>query len=126
MNVRSTAPTAAERLLSAFEGAMGIPLPVHVCRKLGLQSGMRLLGVGCGWGSMAIHAAEKYDVSVVGITLSHEQAEWARARTWLLYLAASALGFEEKGRLTIHQVLAVRPSDTGSSGRPRTLALWLG
>ncbi len=41
---------------------------------------------------MAIHAAEKYDVSVVGITLSHEQAEWARARTWLLYLAASAWG----------------------------------
>lgn len=30
MNVRSTAPTAAERLLSAFEGAMGIPIPVHV------------------------------------------------------------------------------------------------
>jgi len=242
-----------------------------VCRKLGLQSGMRLLDVGCGWGSLAIHAAEKYDVSVVGVTLSHEQAEWAqarvseaglsdlieirvqdyrdvvdgpfdaissigmsehvgdsalseyaqhlldllrpegrllnhaiasvrsltgtgnssglienyifpdgevlplsrtldaferaglevrdvealrehyaltlrawvgrlrdswddairlagaeRARTWLLYLAASALGFEEKGRLTIHQVLAVRPSDDGSSGLPRTRALWLG
>jgi cyclopropane-fatty-acyl-phospholipid synthase len=242
-----------------------------VCRKLGLQSGKRLLDVGCGWGSMAIHAAEKYDVSVVGVTLSHEQAEWARARvseaglsdlieirvqdyrdvvdgpfdaissigmsehvgdsalpeyaqhlldllrpegrllnhaiasvrsltgtdtssglienyifpdgevlplsrtldaferaglevrdvealrehyahtlrawvgrlrdswddasrlagaerarTWLLYLAASALGFEEKGRLTIHQVLAVRPSDDGSSGLPRTRALWLG
>ncbi|RZK83607.1 MAG: SAM-dependent methyltransferase, partial [Rhodococcus sp. (in: high G+C Gram-positive bacteria)] len=49
-----------------------------------------------------------------------------RARTWLLYLAASALGFEEKGRLTIHQLLAVRPSDDGSSGLPRTRALWLG
>ncbi|MFC9550259.1 class I SAM-dependent methyltransferase [Rhodococcus sp. NPDC056960] len=242
-----------------------------ICRKLGLRSGMRLLDVGCGWGSMAIHAAEKYDVSVVGVTLSHEQAEWARARvseaglsdrieirvqdyrdiadgpydaissigmsehvgdaalpvyaahllhllrpegrllnhaiasvrsltdtenspglienyifpdgevlplsrtldafehaglevrdvealrehyaltlrawvsrlrdswddavrlvgaerarTWLLYLAASALGFEEKGRLTIHQVLAIRPSDGGSSGLPRTRALWLG
>ncbi|MFC0454154.1 SAM-dependent methyltransferase [Rhodococcus jostii] len=241
-----------------------------ICRKLGLRSGMRLLDVGCGWGSMAIHAAEKYDVSVVGVTLSHEQAEWARARvseaglsdrieirvqdyrdiadgpydaissigmsehvgdsallgyaehlldllgpegrllnhaiasvrsltgtenspglienyifpdgevlplsrtldafehaglevrdiealrehyaltlrawvsrlrdswddavrlagaerarTWLLYLAASALGFEEKGRLTIHQVLTVRPSDDGSSGLPRTRALWL-
>ncbi|MDT2003767.1 class I SAM-dependent methyltransferase [Rhodococcus opacus] len=241
-----------------------------ICRKLCLRSGMRLLDVGCGWGSMAIHAAEKYDVSVVWVTLSHEQAEWARARvseaglsdrieirvqdyrdvadgpydaissigmsehvgdsalpgyaehlhdllrpegrllnhaiasvrsltgtenspglienyifpdgevlplsstldafehaglevrdvealrehyaltlrawvsrlrdswddavrlagterarTWLLYLAASALGFEEKGRLTIHQVLAVRPSDDGSSGLPRTRALWL-
>ncbi|MEV0947714.1 cyclopropane-fatty-acyl-phospholipid synthase family protein [Rhodococcus sp. NPDC049939] len=242
-----------------------------VCRKLGLESGMRLLDVGCGWGSMAIHAAQKYNVSVVGVTLSHEQAQWARsrvaeaglsdqveirvqdyrdvmdgpydvissigmsehvgasalpvyaerlfgllrprgrllnhaiasvcsrtdagnspglienyifpdgevlplsktidaferaglevrdtealrehyaltlrawvdrlrgswddavelvgaerARTWLLYLAASALGFEEKGRLTIHQVLAVRPSDDGSSGLPRTRAMWMG
>ena len=51
-----------------------------ICRKLCLRSGMRLLDVGCGWGSMAIHAAEKYDVSVVWVTLSHEQAEWARAR----------------------------------------------
>ncbi|AOW93422.1 cyclopropane-fatty-acyl-phospholipid synthase [Rhodococcus sp. WMMA185] len=242
-----------------------------VCRKLRLESGMRLLDVGCGWGSMAIHAAQKYNVSVVGVTLSHEQARWARsrvaeaglsdqveirvqdyrdvtdgpydvissigmsehvgasalpgyaeqlfdllrprglllnhaiasvrsradagyspglienyifpdgevlplsrtidaferaglevrdtealrehyaltlrawvdrlrgswdhavelvgaerARTWLLYLAASALGFEEKGRLTIHQVLAVRPSDDGGSGLPRTRAMWLG
>lgn len=241
-----------------------------ICRKLGLGPGMRLLDVGCGWGSMALHAAEKYDVSVVGITLSREQCQWARARveeagltdrieirvqdyrdvadgpydaissigmsehvgasalpgyaaklfgllkpegrllnhaiasvvareggngnglidnyifpdgevlplsrtvdaferaglevrdtealrehyaltlrawvdrlrdswddavrlvggerarTWLLYLAASALGFEEKDQLTIHQVLAVRPSDDGSSGLPRTRSLWLG
>jgi cyclopropane-fatty-acyl-phospholipid synthase len=49
-----------------------------------------------------------------------------RARTWLPYLATSALGFEEKDQLTIHQVLAVRPSDDGSSGLPRTRSLWLG
>ncbi len=48
-----------------------------------------------------------------------------RARTWLLYLTASALGFEEPGRLTIHQVLAVRPTSTGVSGMPRTRHEWL-
>ena len=51
-----------------------------VCRKLGLQPGMRLLDVGCGWGSLALHAAERYGVDVVGITLSQEQAALARKR----------------------------------------------
>lgn len=241
------------------------------CRKLGLRPGMRLLDVGCGWGSMAIHAARHYGVTVVGVSMSREQVEFARAkvaeaglsdrveirlqdyreiddgpydaissigmaehvglsrlpayaaklhellrpggrllnhaiasvhalpdrpnraptfidryifpdgevlplsktldalecsgleardsealrehyaltlrawvdnlrgswdeavrlvgseraRTWLLYLAASALGFEEPGRLTIHQVLAVRPTAGGSSGLPRTRDEWL-
>ena len=49
-----------------------------VCAKLGLQPGMRLLDVGCGWGSLAIHAAARYGVSVVGITVSQEQARQAR------------------------------------------------
>jgi cyclopropane-fatty-acyl-phospholipid synthase len=51
-----------------------------VCRKLGLIPGMRLLDVGCGWGSMAIHAAQRYGATVVGITLSEEQARLARKR----------------------------------------------
>jgi cyclopropane-fatty-acyl-phospholipid synthase len=51
-----------------------------VCRKLGLAPGQRLLDVGCGWGSLAIHAAQRYGVSVVGITLSEEQARMARKR----------------------------------------------
>ncbi|GAA2406715.1 cyclopropane-fatty-acyl-phospholipid synthase family protein [Streptomyces coeruleofuscus] len=51
-----------------------------VCRKLGLGSGQRLLDVGCGWGSMAVHAAREHGVSVVGITLSQEQAAYARKR----------------------------------------------
>ncbi|MBL7260807.1 SAM-dependent methyltransferase [Paractinoplanes lichenicola] len=49
-----------------------------ICRKLGLRPGQRLLDVGCGWGSLAIHAAREYGVQVVGITLSTEQAEYAR------------------------------------------------
>ncbi|MET9910192.1 cyclopropane-fatty-acyl-phospholipid synthase family protein [Streptomyces sp. NPDC006476] len=51
-----------------------------VCRKLGLTAGQRLLDVGCGWGSMALHAAREYGVRVVGITLSQEQAAYARKR----------------------------------------------
>jgi cyclopropane-fatty-acyl-phospholipid synthase len=51
-----------------------------VCRKLALTSGQRLLDVGCGWGSMAIRAAREHGVSVVGITLSQEQAAYARKR----------------------------------------------
>ncbi|MCX5421332.1 class I SAM-dependent methyltransferase [Streptomyces sp. NBC_00078] len=51
-----------------------------VCRKLGLTPGQRLLDVGCGWGSMAIHAAREHGVRVVGITLSQEQAAYARKR----------------------------------------------
>lgn len=51
-----------------------------VCRKLGLKPGQRLLDVGCGWGSMAVHAAREHGVSVVGITLSQEQAAFARKR----------------------------------------------
>lgn len=51
-----------------------------VCRKLGLTPGQRLLDVGCGWGSMAVHAAREHGVSVVGVTLSQEQAAYARKR----------------------------------------------
>jgi cyclopropane-fatty-acyl-phospholipid synthase len=50
-----------------------------VARKLGLQSGMRLLDVGCGWGGMVIHAAREYGVKALGATLSAQQAAWAQA-----------------------------------------------
>ncbi|MEU6485041.1 cyclopropane-fatty-acyl-phospholipid synthase family protein [Streptomyces sp. NPDC046887] len=51
-----------------------------VCRKLALKEGDRLLDVGCGWGSMALHAAREYGATVVGVTLSTEQAAYARKR----------------------------------------------
>ncbi|MCT4356523.1 cyclopropane-fatty-acyl-phospholipid synthase family protein [Streptomyces sp. Je 1-79] len=51
-----------------------------IARKLNLKEGERLLDVGCGWGSMAIHAAREYGAQVVGITLSREQAAYARKR----------------------------------------------
>ncbi len=49
-----------------------------VAKKLGLESGMRLLDVGCGWGGMVMHAAREYGVKALGVTLSRQQAEWAQ------------------------------------------------
>ncbi len=51
-----------------------------VCRKLGLRPGMHVLDVGCGWGEALLFAAINYGVSGVGIALSQEEAEFARAR----------------------------------------------
>jgi cyclopropane-fatty-acyl-phospholipid synthase len=51
-----------------------------VCRKLDLQPGMRLLDVGCGWGSLVRHAAATYGVRAVGVTISPAQADLARRR----------------------------------------------
>jgi cyclopropane-fatty-acyl-phospholipid synthase len=49
-----------------------------VARKLDLQPGQRLLDVGCGWGGMVRHAAREYGVRTLGVTLSREQADWAK------------------------------------------------
>ena len=51
-----------------------------LCRKLMLTPGMRVLDIGCGWGNFAHYAASKYGVSVVGLTVSQEQARLARER----------------------------------------------
>ncbi len=59
-----------------------------VARKLGLKPGDRLLDVGCGWGTMAIHAARTYGARVVGVTLSKPQAHYASER-------ARALGLDD-------------------------------
>ena len=49
----------------------------HICRKLRLQPGERLLDIGCGWGGLARYAASKYDVNVLGVTLSRNQKDYA-------------------------------------------------
>ncbi|MFI5930908.1 class I SAM-dependent methyltransferase [Actinoplanes sp. NPDC051494] len=51
-----------------------------ICRKLGLEPGMRLLDIGCGWGALALHAARHYGVRVTGVTLSEQQREFVLAR----------------------------------------------
>jgi cyclopropane-fatty-acyl-phospholipid synthase len=49
-----------------------------VCQKLKLEPGMRMLDIGCGWGALAKYAAKNYGVSVVGVTISEQQLQYAR------------------------------------------------
>jgi cyclopropane-fatty-acyl-phospholipid synthase len=64
---------------SSLEAAQNAKLEL-TCKKLALQAGERVLDVGCGWGSFAIHAAREHGVAVTGITLSEPQAQLARRR----------------------------------------------
>ena len=50
-----------------------------VCRKLGLGPGMRMLDVGCGWGSLSLHAAEHFGAQVTGVTIAAEQKKFIDA-----------------------------------------------
>ncbi|NND73918.1 MAG: methyltransferase domain-containing protein [Ilumatobacter sp.] len=89
-----------------------------ICRKLGLgeagrrQDGVRprLLDVGCGWGSMAIHAASTYDVDVVGVTISDEQARLARKR-----VAEAGMGDRVEIRIQDYREVGDGPYDAISS-----------
>ncbi|GAB3370615.1 cyclopropane fatty acyl phospholipid synthase [Spongiibacter taiwanensis] len=51
-----------------------------VCKKMGLRPGMKVLDIGCGWGSFMSYAAQHYGVECVGVTVSKEQTEWAQQR----------------------------------------------
>ncbi len=91
-----------------------------ICRKLGLHAWAgrdqpvgdrpRLLDVGCGWGSMVIHAAQHHDVDAVGVTISVEQAEYARQRV-------KEMGLEDRVeiRLQDYREIADGPFDAISS-----------
>jgi cyclopropane-fatty-acyl-phospholipid synthase len=57
-----------------------------VCQKLDLRPGRRLLDVGCGWGSLAIHAAQSYGAQVTAVTLAAEQSAYVRSRVLRLGL----------------------------------------
>ncbi len=81
-----------------------------VARKLGLVPGMRLLDVGCGWGSMLIHAAREYGVRGVGVTVSEEQAELTRKR-----VADAGLGDRIEIRLQDYREVSDGPYDAISS-----------
>jgi len=65
----------ADNLDAAQESKMDL-----ICRKLQLQPGMRVLDIGCGWGGLALYAAKRYGVEVLGLTVSREQAKIARER----------------------------------------------
>ncbi|GAA2685159.1 cyclopropane-fatty-acyl-phospholipid synthase family protein [Streptomyces lunalinharesii] len=81
-----------------------------ICRKLGLTEGQRLLDVGCGWGSMVLHAAREYGVRAVGITLSEEQATYARKR-----IADAGLADRIEIRVQDYREIADGPFDAISS-----------
>ncbi len=81
-----------------------------ICRKLGLEPGMRLLDVGCGWGGMVIHAAKHYGVEAVGITISESQAALARER-----VAEAGLSDQVTIRLQDYRDLEDGPFDAISS-----------
>ncbi len=81
-----------------------------VCSKLGLREGERVLDVGCGWGSFAIHAAELHGVRVLGVTLAERQAELARRRV-------REAGLEERVEIRVadYRELAREPFDAIAS-----------
>ncbi len=65
----------AKNLVQAQEDKLEL-----ICRKLKLRPGLTVLEIGCGWGGFAQYAAERYNVKVIGITISKEQAKLARER----------------------------------------------
>ncbi len=68
-----------ENSLTSLEDAQRAKLDL-VCTKLGLGPGMRMLDVGCGWGSLSLHAAEHFGAHVVGVTIAAEQKKFIDAR----------------------------------------------
>lgn len=72
----------------------------HVCRKLRLKTGDRLLDIGCGWGALCCHAAERYGVLAHGVSLSEEQIGYAREKV-------RRLGLEDKVMIELRDYRAV-------------------
>jgi cyclopropane-fatty-acyl-phospholipid synthase len=81
-----------------------------IAQKLELKAGQRVLDVGCGWGSFAIHAARTYGVSVTGITLSQQQADLART-----LVADADLADRVEIRVADYRDLAGEPYDAIAS-----------
>ncbi len=78
----------------------------HICRKLRLKPGERLLDIGCGWGGLALYAAEKYGVHVLGVTLSDRQMEYANEQ-----IARAGLGDRVSIKLQDYRDLAAESFD---------------
>jgi cyclopropane-fatty-acyl-phospholipid synthase len=75
-----------------------------ICRKLRLKPGERLLDIGCGWGGLIMHAAEHYGVDATGITLSENQAAFARERI-------NKAGLSDRCRVEIRDYRTLAESD---------------
>jgi cyclopropane-fatty-acyl-phospholipid synthase len=82
-------PTGTEDLDTAQAQKMQ-----YICRKLRLKPGERLLDIGCGWGGLALAAAQTYGVNVLGVTLSDKQADYASGEV-------ARLGLSDKVRVEL-------------------------
>jgi cyclopropane-fatty-acyl-phospholipid synthase len=94
---------------STLEEAQDAKLEL-VCTKLGIREGERVLDVGCGWGSFAIHAATRHGASVLGITLAERQAELAQER-----VHAAGVADRVEIRVADYRELAEQPFDAITS-----------
>src|SRR5690606_39807507 len=72
----------------------------HICRKLMLAPGQKLLDIGCGWGAMVIHAAREYGVQADGVTLSTNQYDLPRERV-------REAGLEDRVEIRLQDYLGV-------------------
>ncbi|MFF4339493.1 class I SAM-dependent methyltransferase [Kitasatospora sp. NPDC001540] len=98
-----------EPAAKSLEDAQAAKLDL-ICRKLGLRPGMRLLDVGCGWGSLVLHAARHYGVHAVGVSISTEQVALARQR-----VAEAGLADRIEIRLQDYREVPDSPFDAVSS-----------
>ncbi|MFC8720920.1 class I SAM-dependent methyltransferase [Kitasatospora sp. NPDC057198] len=98
-----------EPAAKSLEDAQAAKLDL-ICRKLGLRPGLRLLDVGCGWGSLVLHAARHYGVEAVGVSISTEQVALARQR-----VAEAGLADRIEIRLQDYREVPDGPFDAVSS-----------
>ncbi|HVU36036.1 MAG TPA: cyclopropane-fatty-acyl-phospholipid synthase family protein [Opitutaceae bacterium] len=75
----------------------------HICRKLRLAPGQRLLDIGCGWGGLSLYAARHHGVTVTGVTLSREQARLATER-------ARAAGLQDRVTIELRDYRELNPA----------------
>ena len=81
-----------------------------VCRKLDLAPGMRLLDVGCGWGSLSLHAAEHFGAQVLGVTIAAEQKRFIDRRI-------AERGLRDRVEIRLQDYREVAPPGSTDAGR---------
>ena len=82
-----------------------------VCQKLGLERGMRFLDVGCGWGSLSLHAAEHFGAQVTGVTIAAEQKRFIDERI-------RERGLEDRVEIRLQDYREIPEADGGAGSRP--------